>query len=134
MFGVIITTNAQTAKYFPIIAGDTVSTSASLDTVSKVLPVTAGYSSLGIQVNALKVSGTITAKAYLYSSLDGVTYNLTDSATAFANTSSAQSVWFTKTNPPYSYYKIQVRNVGTTTSTEALAIKVYYTLRKFDRN
>src|SRR5690349_131833 len=83
------------------------------DTVTKVINATAGYSALGIQVNAVKVSGTITAKAYLYSSLDGVTYNLTDSATAFANSAGAQSVWFTKTTTPYTFYKVQVRTVGT---------------------
>lgn len=123
---------AQEATLMPLAAGDTVSTSSSLDTVSKVIRATAGYSALGIQVNALKVSGTITAKAYLYSSLDGTTYNLTDSASAFANSASAQSVWFTKTTTPYTYYKVQVRNVGGTTSTEALAIRIYYVLRKHD--
>ena len=29
-------------------------------------------------------------------------------------------------------YKVQVRNIGGNTSTEALAVKVYYVLRKFD--
>lgn len=125
--------NAQSQSVFSTVAGDTVSTSSSLDTVTKTLRVTAGYSALGIQVNATKVSGTITAKAYLYSSLDGVKYNLTDSATAFANTAGLQSVWFTKTGGlPYTYYQVQVRNVGTIASTEALAVKVYYVLRKFD--
>lgn len=129
----ITTSNAQVAKMFTIAAGDTVITSSALDTVSKIIPVTAGYSALGIQVVGTKVSGTITAKAYLYSSLDGSAYNLTDSATAFANSAGAQSVWFTKTaGLPYVYYKVQVRNVGATTSTESLAVKVYYVLRKFD--
>lgn len=130
--GLTISATAQRATSFPIVAGDTISTIAALDTVTKIIPATAGYSALGIQVNAVKVSGTITTKAYLYSSLDGTTYLLTDSATAFANASGAQSVYFTKTTTPYVYYKVQVRNVGTIVSTEALAVKVYYVLRKYD--
>lgn len=133
-FCLIASSRAQfgTAKLMTIVAGDTVSTSSSLDTVSKVITATAGYSAMGIQVIGTKVSGTITAKAYLYGSLDGSAYLLTDSATAFANSAGAQSVFFTKTTTPYVYYKVMVRNVGATTSTEALAVKVYYTLRKHD--
>lgn len=126
------TANAQRATLMATVVGDTVSTSASLDTVSKVITITGGYSALGIQVVGTKVSGTITAKAYLYGSLDGNNYQLTDSSAAFANTSGAQSVWFTKTSTPYVYYKVQVRNVGGTTSTEALAVKVYYVARRHD--
>lgn len=134
LFVISVAVKAQSAVVFPTVYGDTVITSSSLDTVTKTLPSTAGYSALTIQVNAIKVSGTITAKAYLYGSLDGVTYNLTDSATAFANSATAQSVWFTKTNPAYTKYKIQVRNVAGTTSTESLAIKVWYMLHKFSRD
>lgn len=125
-------TNAQRATLMPLVAGDTVSTSASLDTVSKVISATAGYSAIGIQVNAIKTAGTITAKAYLYSSLDGTTYNLTDSSAAFANVATAQSVWFTKVTAPYTYYKVQVRPPSSATSTEGLAVRVYYVLRKHD--
>lgn len=133
-FSLIASTQAQfgSAKLMTVVVGDTVSTSSSLDTVSKVITATAGYSAMGIQVIGTKVSGTITAKAYLYSSLDGSGYLLTDSAAAFANSAGAQSVFFTKTTTPYVYYKVMVRNVGATGSTEALAVKVYYTLRKYD--
>jgi len=124
---------AQTASVFPTVFGDTVITSASLDSVSKVISVTAGYSTLGIGVNATKVSGTITAKAYLYSSMDGTNYVLTDSASAaFANVAGTQTALFNKIQPPYVYYKVMVRNVGTTGSTESLAVKVYYVERRFD--
>lgn len=123
---------AQRASYIPIVEGDTVSTSSSLDTVSKVLTVTAGYSALGIQVVGTKTAGTITSKAYLYSSLDGNNYLLTDSSAAFANAAGAQSVFFTKTTTPYVYYKIQVRPPSSATTTEGLAVKVYYVLRKHD--
>lgn len=127
------TSQAQKATLFPTVAGDTVSTSSSLDTVSKVITVTAGYSAMGIQVTGTKVSGAITSKAYLYSSLDGTIYNLTDSSAAFANTAGAQSVFFTKTTTPYVYYKVQVRPPSTVPTTESLAVKVYYVLRKYDR-
>lgn len=121
------------ATQLAIVAGDTVSTSASLDTVFKTIPVTAGYSAFGIQVVGTKTAGTITSKAYLYSSLDDNNYLLTDSSAAFANTAGAQSVWFTKTTTPYVYYKIQVRPPSSATSTEGLAVKIYYVLRKYDR-
>lgn len=125
----------QRAITLPIVFGDTMITSSALDTVTKVIPTTAGYSALGIQVKATKVSGTITDKAYLYSSIDTTSgWNLTDSATAFTNTAGAQSVWFTKTSTPYVFYKVQVRNVGTITSTESLAVQVFYTARRFDRS
>jgi hypothetical protein len=121
---------AQRATLFPLAAGDTISTSASIDTVSKIITATAGYNTLGIQVNFTKISGTITQKAYLYSSLDGVVYQLTDSATAFANSAGAQAVWITKTSVPYVYYKVMVRNIGASTSTESGIVRVYYVFRK----
>ncbi len=123
--------NAQRATLMPTVAGDTVSTSASLDTVSKVIPITDGYSALGIQVVATKVSGTITSKAYLYGSLDGTTYVVTDSSAAFANSAGRQSAFFTKTSTPYVYYKVQVRPPSSATSTEVLAVKVYYVARRY---
>lgn len=124
---------AQTASVFPLVAGDTVATSSSLDTVSKVINVTAGYSALGIQVVATKVGGTTASKAYLYSSIDGTNYVLTDSATAFANTAGAQSAFFTKTaGLPYVKYKVMVRPPTSGGSSETTAIRVYYVLRKFD--
>lgn len=127
-------TQAQfgSAKQMAIATGDTVSTSASLDTVSKIITATAGYAALGIQVIGTKVSGTITSKGYLYGSLDGSTYNLTDSSAAFANAAGAQSVWFTKVTTPYVFYKVQVRPPSSATTTEVLAVKVYYTLRRHD--
>lgn len=124
---------AQSASLFPLAAGDTVSTSSSRDTVTKVISVTAGYSALGIQVNATKISGTVSAKAYLYSSLDGTNYNLTDSSSAFAN-QTTNVVWFTKTGGlPYTFYKVTVQDaIGGSTSTQAVQVRVRYVLRKYD--
>jgi len=125
---------SQSAISMPIstVAGtDTISTSSSRDTVSKIITATGPYHTLGIQVNAIKTAGTIASKAYLYSSLDGVTYNLTDSAAAaFADQAATQSVWFTKTTVPYTYYKVQVRTPNGAVSTEGLAIKLYYVFRR----
>jgi len=127
-----ITTQAQRATLMSTVAGDTISTSASRDTVSKVITATAGFSALGIQVNATKISGTVSAKAYLYSSLDGTNYNLTDSSAAFAN-QTTNVVWFTKTTTPYVYYKVAVGDpLGATTSTQSVKVQVYYVLRRHD--
>lgn len=123
---------AQNATQFTLAAGDTVITSASLDTVFKTLPVTSGYSALGIQVVATKISGTITSKAYLYGSIDGTNYTVTDSV-AFANQAGAQSAFFTKSTTPYTRYQIQIRQPGVTTSTESLATKTYYVLRRYNQ-
>lgn len=133
--GLLLSTqsNGQAAVSMPIstTAGlDTISTSASRDTVNKTFTATGPYHTLGVQVNAIKTAGTPVSKAYLYGSLDGTTYVVTDSATAFANTASAQAVFFTKTSVPYTYYKVQVRTPDGAVSTEGLAIKVYYVFRR----
>jgi hypothetical protein len=127
-----ITTQAQRATLFPTILADTISTSTSRDTVTKTITATAGYSALGIQVNATKISGTVSAKAYLYGSLDGTNYNLTDSSAAFAN-QTTNVVWFTKTTTPYVYYKVTVQDpIGGATSTQSVKVQVYYVLRRHD--
>lgn len=121
---------AQSATLMPTILGDTISTSSSRDTVTKVIQATAGYSALGIQVNATKLSGTVSAKAYLYSSLDGTNYNLTDSSAAFAN-QTTNVVWFTKSTTPYTYYKVTVQDpIGGATSTQSVKVQLYYVLKK----
>jgi hypothetical protein len=130
--GMVSTTIAQRATLFPLVAGDTLTTSSSRDTVTKVITVTAGYSALGIQVVTTKVSGTVAGKAYLYSSLDGTNYTLTDSSAAFAN-QTTNTAFFTKTTTPYVYYKVTVQDaIGGSTSTQANIVRVYYVLRKHD--
>jgi len=127
-----ITTQAQRATLMSTVAGDTIITSSSRDTMSKVITATAGFSALGIQVNATKISGTVSAKAYLYSSLDGVNYSLTDSSAAFAN-QTTNVVWFTKTTTPYVYYKVAVGDpLGLSTSTQSVKVQIYYVLRRYD--
>ena len=122
---------AQNATLIPLAAGDTISTSSSKDTVNKVIRVTAGYSAMGIQVVTTKVSGTVVGKAYLYSSLDGTNYTLTDSSSAFAN-QTTNTAFFTKTTTPYTYYKVQVREADGASNTQSNIVRVYYVLRKHD--
>lgn len=109
-------------------SSDTLITSASKDTVTKIITATAGYSSLGIQVNATKISGTVDAKAYLSGSIDGVNYTTTDSSSAFSDGNNY--VWFTKSTTPYVFYKVDVRNSIGANTTQTVAVTVWYVARR----
>lgn len=122
--------NAQSATLMALKAGDTVSTTASLDTVQKVITATGAYATLGIQVVTTKLSGTVVGKAYLYSSLDGSNYTLTDSSSAFAN-QTTNVAFFTKTSVPYTYYRVDVRAADGANSTQANRVRVYYVFREY---
>jgi len=132
IFTLALTSQAQTASVFPLVATDSINTSASLDSVWKDVPVTAGYASAGFGLNFTKISGTVTVKAYLYASMDGVNYVLTDSAAAaYANAAGVQTVLFNKTaGVPYAKYRMMIRNVGATTSTEVGQCRFWYALRR----
>ena len=125
------TAKSQQATLFPLIAGDSISTSNTLDTVFKTISVTAGYASAGIQVVTTKISGTVAGKAYLYSSMDGTNYVLTDSSAAFANQTTNTAI-FSKSPVPYRYYQVQVRTQGVDGSTQVNRVRVYYVLRRHD--
>lgn len=123
------------AALFPLIAGDTLVTSGSKDSVSKTINVTDGYASLGIQVVTTKLSsggGTIVGKAYLYRSMDNVNYVVTDSSAAFLNqtTNVAQ---FEKFDPSFTFYKVQVREPDGANNTQGNIVRVYYTLRRYSK-
>lgn len=124
-------TKAQNATLVPLVAGDTLSQSATSDTVTKIIKATAGYSALGIQVNQTKLSGTGSGKVYLYGSLDGTNYLLTDSSSAFTDITT-NVAFFTKSTTPYTYYKVQARPMGAATGTQSAIVRVYYVLRKYD--
>jgi hypothetical protein len=124
-------TQAQTATLLPLAAGDTISTSGTKDTVSKVINITAGYSALGIQVVTTKVSGTVAGKAYLMASIDGTNYTTTDSSAAFTDVTT-NTAFFTKVTTPYVKYKVEVREAGSATSTQANIVRVYYVARRHD--
>lgn len=126
----MLTSQAQ-FKSLAHVAGDTISTSSSKDTVSKVLPVTAGYSTGAIKVEYTKLSGTVALKAYIYPG-DGTDYEsaATDSSAAFSDATGY--VYFTKTSLPYSHYKIQVRAANGANSTQGVKIVVKYLLKRYD--
>lgn len=120
---------AQSETRMGTVFGDTVITSGSKDTVIKSFTATGPYNTLGIQVVTTKVSGTVVGKAYLYSSLDGINYTVTDSSSAFADQTTNVAI-FTKTSVPYTYYRIHVRTADGTNSTQSNAVKVYYVFRR----
>lgn len=126
-----VESKAQNATLIALAAGDTLSQSASSDTVSKVIRVTGPASTFAIQVNQTKLSGTGSGKVYLYGSLDGTNYVLTDSSSAFTDqtTNVAQ---FTKSPAPFTYYKVQARPMGAATGTQSAIVRVYYVIRKYN--
>ncbi len=123
--------NAQSATLIPLAAGDSISTSSSKDTVQKIITATGAYHTLGIQVVTTKISGTVVGKAYLYSSLDGTNYSVTDSSAAFTDVTT-NSVFFTKTTVPYTYYRVDVRAADGANSTQVNRVRVYYVFRRSD--
>jgi hypothetical protein len=123
--------NGQSATLMPLVAADTVDATSGLDTVSKVIKSTAGYSAMGIQVVGTKISGTVSCKAYLYGSLDGTNYILTDSSAAFAD-QTTNTTYFAKVTAPFTHYKVQVRPATAVATTQKVRVRVYYILRKHD--
>lgn len=121
----------------PVVAGDTLN---NVDTVTKVLKVTGGFSGIGIQVNLFKISGTIpSGKAYLWQSMDGSNYVLTDSASyttlsttqpALATPTASATATFQKVLAPSEYYAVEAVSSGTVSA----AVRVLYTTRKYQTN
>lgn len=129
--GMLSITQAQTFKQLGVVAGDTIVTSSSKDTVSKIIPVTAGYSTGAIKVEYTKTSGTVSLKAYLYPG-DGTDFEsaATDSSAAFSDASGY--VFFTKTSWPYSHYKVQIRAANGANTTQNVPIKIKTLFKRFD--
>lgn len=130
VIGLSISSQAQNATLMPLVPGDTVNATSALDTVTKTISVTAGYSVMGIQVNATKISGTVSLKAYIYGSLDGTNYIVSDSSGAFSDGSAVYQ--FTKSDPAFTSYKVQVRPATGAATTQSVKIRVYYVLRRHD--
>lgn len=114
-------------KRLSIAAGDTISTSASLDTVQKYVSLTAGYSSTSIKVKYTKISGTVALKAYIYPG-DGTDYDTapSDSSAAFGSTSSWVRFDKYATSLAPSHFRIEVRAANGAVSTQAVKIEVFY--------
>lgn len=135
-----IGTQAQSAPgyphAFPVIAGDSL---AGVDTVFKQIQVTAGYAALTITGNIKKnATGTLTAKMYVWTSMDGKNYVLTDSATeattvlpSYISTLSTytHTVSITKTTPGARYYLVGIASANP--SLAASPIQVMYTTRTY---
>lgn len=131
MFALFAGPAISQVQQFKVIQGDTIIASAGLDTTSKTLPATAGYSNLAIQINATKISGTVSLKAYLYVSVDAVNYIVSDSSTAFAD-QTTNIIQFAKSAPTFPYYKIQVRPATGAATTQSVALKFFYSLKRYD--
>lgn len=125
------TASAQGTTIMSLKAGDTLITAGTLDTVFKYIPVTNNYTIFTVQVVTTKLSGTVptTEKAYLYYSLDGKNYTVSDSSSAFAN-QTTNIAYFSKTSVPYTNYQVQVRDAAGQLSTQNNLVTVNYVLRK----
>jgi hypothetical protein len=132
------TVQAQTrdglAITFPVVAGDSLATA---DTVFKKINVTAGYSTIGIQVSIKKGTGTLDGKFFLYKSVSG-SYVLSDSAsftavpthaTLISNGGYTHTAIIEKVAPAGTAYIVAATQTGSLT---ASPVKVSYTARKHD--
>lgn len=130
-----VTARAQSSPYgnpylFPLVAGDTLN---NVDSVFKMIQTSAGYSDIGIQVGINHIAGTQGGKVILYVSMDGITWQPTDSATYSVPLTSSYSTptysgvaSFAKTGAPYWQYLV----VATSTGTVSQQVRVRYTLRR----
>jgi hypothetical protein len=128
--GIAISSTAQTFKTLELKAGDTLVMSSSSDTVSKVIPATAGYSAATFKVKLTELTGTTACKAYLYGG-DGTDFELTDSSAAFAD-QTTNIAWFKKATTPYSHYKVEVRPVAFATASFTGIVRISYVFKKHD--
>lgn len=122
---------------FPVIAGDSL---VNADTVFKLIKLTNGYTSMGIQASIKKGTGTLDGKLYVYTSVGGTpstiaNYVLTDSASFTAVPTAAlisnggytHTAWINKASPPGTRYLVAVTQAGSLTSSP---VRVWYTARK----
>ena len=123
--GIALSSMAQRATTMPLVAGDTVVNTA---TVNKSFPVTSGYSAAGVQIVLTKISGTVAGTTKLQGSLNGS--NWEDIGSAFTHTDVAsQAKLFTVTSGmPYTY----LRTTSTGSGTMSAKVTVYYVLRKYN--
>lgn len=122
------------ATTFPTIKGDSL---VNADTVFKRIPITAGVQALGVQVSIKKGTGTLDGKAYIYTSINGSGFVITDSASfvalpAFATATTGSLNGFThtaifnKVAPPGTAYLVLATQAGSLT---ASPVQVSYTIR-----
>lgn len=114
---------AQNARQLSLVAGDTVSNTG---TVTKYIPVTAGYSVVAMQPVLTKIDGTVAGKIYLVARLDGTNWVRIDSVTSL-NTA-INTTLFTRGAPGGTQYGIQAVGSGTMNA----QLKVWYVVKKHD--
>jgi len=120
---------SQSATQMALVAGDTLVASSSRDTVTKIFSNTSAGSVVGVEIKGTKISGTISAKAYIYGSLTGASYNLIDSSAAFAD-QATNYVWFNKSLLGYTSYKVTVESPkGGATGTQSMQVRVSYAIK-----
>lgn len=122
--GLVMGANAQRASVFPLISADSLTNA---DTVTKILPATAGYAGVIINPVVTKVSGTGAGSVVLYQSLDGTNYSSTGDTLSLTDVAAQQAFWV-KTSPLPVYYKV----VGISSGTVVEILRVYYVFRRHD--
>lgn len=131
-----LTATAQRATILPTVAGDSiVVTGGAADSVFKTIPITAGYTSMGVQVVLKAGTGSVNGKLYLYESVSGNQFILTDSSalaalpaiTGTSNSGYTHGAIIRKSNPAGSKYIAVVQNVANIT---ASPVQFSYTARK----
>ncbi len=123
--GIAMTSFAQQATLMPLVAGDTI---ANTGTVNKQFTVTAGYAAAGVQIVITKISGTVAGTTKLQGSLNGSQWE--DIGSSFSHTDVAtQAKLFAVTGGvPYTY----LRTTSTGSGTMSARVRLYYVLRKHD--
>ncbi len=125
--------NAQNFKLLPRFSGDSLNTSATIDSVYKYFPTTAGYSTATFKVKMTKGGGTIaTLKAYLYKG-DGTDYVVADSSAVFTDVTTNVAYFEIKNGVPLDSYWVVVKPVGSAAPTCAGVIRFSYLYKKYNQ-
>lgn len=125
LIGMAHISNAQVPVLMPLVAGDTI---ANTGTVNKVFTTTGNYATVGIQVVVTKISGTVGGTVTPQVSMDGVNYVTMPGATALTNTDQTTNtaVWSLTGGVPWRYFRVR----GAGTGTMSAVMRVYYVFRK----
>lgn len=123
VLGMFTSTYAQRATLMPLMPGDTLTNT---DTLNKVFTVSAGYSSIAVQPVVTKISGTVAGNVIFQGSLDGTNYQDLDTL-ALSNVATNSAV-FAHAPTPYVHYRVRFITSGT----QSYVPRIYYVLRKHD--
>lgn len=121
--GLMLQVSAQHAVHMPLVAGDSI---VNTGTASKVIPLTAGYSGIAVEVLLTKNSGTGAGTIKLQGSNDGTNYTQIGSTFTITDVAT-QSTMFYVVAPLPQYIKV----LGTGSGTENVTLSVYYRLPYF---